>query len=146
MAKVTAEKATAATAQLRQKAEEKDWTKEREYLGRTQKNLQGCVDAPLMGAFRRRPCAPQQVCRKHAYAGIGANTSLSAQQRQRHAPPAAFVRPPCHSTARKARPRLKSVMCVRRAAEKASTWVWAASSRTANVLRGDAVSVRPSSS
>ncbi len=49
MAKVTAEKATAATAQLRQKAEEKDWTKEREYLGRTQKNLQGCVELVSTG-------------------------------------------------------------------------------------------------
>ena len=42
IAKVTGEKAAATTAQLRQKVEEKDWTKEREYLGRTQKNLQGC--------------------------------------------------------------------------------------------------------
>ena len=42
IAKITSEKAAATTAQLRQKVEEKDWTKEREYLGRTQKNLQGC--------------------------------------------------------------------------------------------------------
>ena len=41
-AKITSERAAATTAQLRQKVEEKDWTKEREYLGRTQKNLQGC--------------------------------------------------------------------------------------------------------
>ncbi len=43
IAKVTGEKAAATTAQLRQKVEDKDWTKEREYLGRTQKNLQGCA-------------------------------------------------------------------------------------------------------
>ncbi len=64
MAKVTAEKATAATAQLRQKAEEKDWTKEREYLGRTQKNLQGCVDdiSPVSTAGPLHHGRSVQVC------------------------------------------------------------------------------------
>ena len=64
MAKVTGEKAAATAAQLRQKAEEKDWTKEREYLGRTQKNLQGCVD-PLLPRSATHHSASQQMCQEH---------------------------------------------------------------------------------
>ena len=63
MAKVTGEKAAATAAQLRQKAEEKDWTKEREYLGRTQKNLQGCVHTLSIHCSHNWPVAPWEICR-----------------------------------------------------------------------------------